>query len=167
MAHRFRPPEHEITHATCSDFILHSTNWIVAIVGDLLAAQKEVAAGTLSKTKYKELESLYGFSPTAEGVWGDLELVHALRLPHSVSYDWPHATLHDGSLPAELPLYCKDLESTTPQFDNFLNGWAVADHQQLRSFRKLKRIVTSGVSQSLDRPTCSEYLALSQRSEHG
>jgi hypothetical protein len=104
VAHRFRPPEHEITHATCSDFILHSTNSIVAIVGDLLAAQREVAVGTLSKTKYKELESLYGFSPTAEGVWGDLGLVHALRLPHPVSYDWPHATLQDGSLPSKLQL---------------------------------------------------------------
>ena len=99
-----RPGYVEITCCDSSSFREWSDTDLWTVVDALGAAKARVEAGTLTKTKFHELETATGLNCNPHGLLVDPDLRPHLRPANILTWDWVHCVLQDGTLTTELEL---------------------------------------------------------------
>lgn len=160
--HRHGPPHVELDCAERAKFVRHTPASLKRTVAELQNAAEDVKRRRLRKSDLENLCKYHGFSPTAEGLWSDTELVDLLRIPDCVVLDWPHNLLQEGVFGPEFCAYCESLgEGKIAEFLDFISEWFPASTSETNAFRQLKNVVEhGGAVNGHSRPSSLEFLIM-------
>jgi hypothetical protein len=106
-----RPGFVEITCCDVASFKSWSADELWTVVDTIGAASERVAAGTMTRARYHDLEMATGINYNPDGLLADLTLRPLLRPTDILTWDWVHSMLQDGTLTVELELM---LQATAP-----------------------------------------------------
>ena len=143
----------------------------------LLEAERRVAAGLIPKRRLEELSMVYGLNPNLHSLWTHPRLSSACTsdLISTVTYDWVHSLVQDGSWSCEAWQFLRCCEShniTSAAICAFLKDaawrWPAANNHKSAM---LWRIFDSYRSQSCDtanklKASASECLGLCAMLRH-
>jgi hypothetical protein len=128
-------------------------------------AAEKVSTGTMTKTAYKQLEVMSGFTWNPYGLVASRALCsHAAPL-HVVTYDWVHSALQSGTLTAEVEAILSSTSIGRAELQSFLadDSWqyprfSATKAKALHKVFDPRRISTEDVDKL--RATCSELVGL-------
>jgi hypothetical protein len=101
---------------------------LATTVAFLGGAQQKVSEGAMTKTFFGELESLHGVNWNADGILSDIRMVTTFGIAESITYDWMHCMLQDGTLTSEVFLYIQSVGIGFQDVATFLKGRFVFPH---------------------------------------
>lgn len=133
----------------------------------LLEAHRRVSAGTMTKTRFADLQKVYGLNCSPDGVLADFELRECFDAVKVTTVDWVHSTMQDGTMTTETFLFVSACESAGLTTLHDLEVYMRSDRWQFPAAlrarnRALYHVFESCRSPSHDRfkCSCSEMLAV-------
>ena len=171
LSHR-RPGFCEISCADASCFRTWLQVDVSRTMGMLNDAARRLQAGTITKIKFERLSKALGFNSNEYSLWTDpkLSIYSTTDLVRSITYDWMHSCLQDGTLTTEMWVFiqkCSDtLGVTSADLHNFLKDsawqWPAATRAKSKSLHRVFDSYRSSSSETANKlkASASELLGL-------
>ena len=159
------PAGSPLVDCSCADvgaFALHNFDSVHKDIKLLCRNKAAYYSGKMTKTSMLETEKAFGFSPTVEGIWRNIEVAHILNLPVVSTFDWGHCVLETGVLSSEANKYMDVCDSSSlASLEHFAKAWSFGKTTSRTTTAIIKTIASwqAGHLAGHTKPSASDLLA--------
>ena len=159
------PKGSPLVDCSCADvgaFALHNFDSVHKGIKLLFRNKAAYYSGKMTKTSMLETEKAFGFSPTVEGIWGNIEVARMLNLPVVLTFDWVHCVLENGVLSFEVNKYMDACDSSSlASLEHFVKAWSFGKMMSQTKTAIIKTIAAwqAGHLGGHTKPSASDLLA--------